>query len=146
MWSSGLSNAIRHIVNPPKAPREYVEIKGIESNCEQKIRVYEDGDTVEFYEDNDHLLTTDKATIKDVAEELGLLNTSKVNVTVCFDYPDSRNSWTILARVIQVTKMDSNFIYGIELTRGGDKTGSFKKYDLIKIYGDIELSGFDVQE
>ena len=151
LFSFSVSDVVKTILAYMKnPPQDYVEIKGMDSDSDQKVRVYIDPGAVQFYEDDDHLLTTDKATIKGVAKELGLLNENKVIATVQFSYPDSTSaragsstySCENLLRTVQVIEMNDEFLTGTELYRDGYKTNTYKKYRLNKIVGWIVLVAF----
>jgi hypothetical protein len=142
LFSFSVSDVVKTILTAMKnPPPDYVEVKGVESGFNQKVRVYDDGDTVEFYEAGDHLLTTSAAVIKNVAKELGLLDSDKGSAVanVLFTYPDSTYSWKKLSRRVRVIEMDGEWIKGIELYREGEETNTYKKYRLSKIEGQIEL-------
>jgi len=148
LFSFSVSDVVKTILTAMKnPPQDYVEVRGMDSDSNQNVRVYTDNGTVQFYEEDDHILTTDKATIKGVAKALGLNVEDKVVerktvVTVSFSYPDSDYtdySWKNIPRAVQVIEMNDEFLTGIELYRDGKETNTYKKYRLTKIEGKVEL-------
>jgi hypothetical protein len=145
LWSADMSIVIQNILFPPKPPPDYTEIQGADSDCDQKVRVYDDKDTVEFYEEGDHILTTSKAVINGVAKALGLPTDTKAVAVVQFSYPSSGDSWDKVIRRVQLISLDSEFLTGIELSRGSNTTNTFKKYRVSKLCSEIKLYSFDTE-
>ena len=88
--------------------------------------------------------TVPKDFILRVASRLGD-NADKSLPTVSFHYPDSRQSYAHLYRVVRVTKMDNEFIWGFEMKRGDTEfppEGVFKKYSCSRVQGHVDLLDF----
>jgi len=88
--------------------------------------------------------TVPKDFILRVASRLGD-NADKSLPTVSFHYPDSRQSYAHLYRVVRVTKMDNEFIWGFEMKRGDTEfppEGVFKKYSCRRVQGHVDLLDF----
>ena len=104
-------------------------------------------DTVTFRSSTSRLVghtTVPKDFVLRIASQLGDKE-DKSLPTVSFHYPDSQQSYANLYRVVRVTRMDNQFIWGFEMKRGDTEfppEGVFKKYSCSRVQGHVDLLDF----